>query len=137
MVWATVQRRPLLTAEVWPRLKGAFRSIGHRIGVDVMEVGGVDDHVHVLVRVPTTLSVATVAKHLKGASSHLINHSGGSPRLRWQGGYGAFTVSVRNVPAVRRYIRDQPARHRTSHLNPALERTDPPPQSAEPTSPRS
>ena len=86
MVWATVQRRPLLTAEVWPRLKGAFRSIGHRIGVDVMEVGGVDDHVHVLVRMPTTLSVATVAKHLKGASSHLINRSGGSPRLRWQGG---------------------------------------------------
>ncbi|HEU0299841.1 MAG TPA: transposase [Longimicrobium sp.] len=76
---------------------------------------------HVLLRLPATVALATLVKQLKGSSSHLTNR-GILPRgFRWQGGYGATSVSPRAVPRVRDYIPRQEDHHRDGTVYPAAE----------------
>jgi putative transposase len=122
LVWGTERHRPFLVGEVQRRLYAALRATCGEMGVFVVAVGGVEDHVHLLVQLPPALSVAAVAQRLKGSSSHLLNHeSPSSAPFRWKTGYGAFSVSRRNVPGVRDYVLNQPIRHATAQLSPALE----------------
>ena len=77
-----------------------------------MAIGGTLDHVHLLVRFPTTLSVAKLAKEVKGVSSHLVTHVlRPGEFFKWQGGYGAFTLRKKDVPVVQRYIQKQKEHH--------------------------
>jgi putative transposase len=122
LVWATWDRAPLLTIEMRQRVYAAIQAECRRLGGESCAVGGTEDHVHVLTRIPATLTVSKLAQQLKGSTSHLINHNGTpGTRLRWQGGYGAFSVSRRSVDSVREYILKQEEHHRTGHLNAALE----------------
>jgi REP-associated tyrosine transposase len=105
-----------------------YASIAHHaeeLGAKVIAIGGISDHVHLLVRLRPTISIAEFIGRVKGASSHYITHLLRSPEpFKWQGGYGAFSVSKRNVPAVRDYVLDQEVRHGTRTTHPALERTE-------------
>lgn len=77
---------------------------------------------HVLVRLPATLAVADLAKHLKGTSAHLLAQTLHPDQFfKWQGGYGAFSVSVSHVERVAHYIAHQRDHHTTSTLIPAWE----------------
>jgi putative transposase len=119
LVWATWNRLPLLTLELRPLVYGCVQTACRELEAEVLAIGGMPDHVHLLARMPTSISVAQLAKRVKGASSHLANReSGGRGTFKWQGGYGAFTVSKRNVPLVRDYIFRQEEHHReqTFHL---------------------
>jgi len=65
-----------------------------------------------LVRLPTTLAVATLLKEAKGASPHLVTHEITPDKFfKWQGAYGAFTLAKADVPRVTDYIRNQKAHH--------------------------
>ena len=70
------------------------------------------------------MTVSDFVGRIKGASSHLVTHvlRTGEP-FKWQGGYGAFSVSKRNVPAVRDYVLNQEQRHRDGSVHTALEAT--------------
>jgi hypothetical protein len=62
---------------------------------------------------------------VKGASSHLVTHRLAPGRLfRWQSGYGAFTVSTEDAPAVERYVLKQKHHHANRVLEPTLELAD-------------
>ena len=75
--------------------------------VEMLEIGGTEDHVHVLVRIPPTVNVAQVVKQVKGSSSHLVTHRvEGGAGFKWQGCYGAFSVSRWDVPKIRHYIQN-------------------------------
>jgi REP-associated tyrosine transposase len=77
-----------------------------------LQVGGFDDHIHVLVMAPPILSPSQIAQYLKGDSSKWIHET--LPELRdfaWQEGYGAFTVSKSNLESVAGYIRNQREHH--------------------------
>jgi putative transposase len=123
LVWATWDRLPLVTPEVQRTLYQSFRVECQGLNAEIIAVGGMEDHVHLLVRFPTTVSIAKLVQQVKGASSHLITSKTGEA-FRWQGGYGAFTVSKALVPRIREYIRDQEKHHREDTFFPALE---PPP----------
>jgi putative transposase len=94
-------------------------------------LGGMPDHIHLLVRFPTTLTIADLVKGIKGASSHLqTQHAAPGEFFKWQGGYGAFTVSPDVVPAVRTYIQHQKQHHAAGNLWAEWEQMhlpDPPP----------
>jgi REP element-mobilizing transposase RayT len=93
-----------------------------RLGVELLALGGTENHVHVLVEIPSSVSVAALVKQLKGVSSHLVTHgSGESSPFKWQGGYGAFTLSGDDIPACRRYIEDQERHHGTGEFDPERE----------------
>jgi putative transposase len=76
----------------------------------VIAIGGVEDHVHLLVGFPPTLAVSELVKKVKGTSSHLVN-SKNDDFFKWQGAYGAFTVSQRSLDKVADYIRNQEMHH--------------------------
>ncbi|HWX16265.1 MAG TPA: transposase [Chthoniobacterales bacterium] len=71
------------------------------------------DHVHILVDLPTGLSIEEVAQLFKGSSSHWINANDLITRkFAWGRGYGAFSVSESNVDQVAAYIACQEQHHR-------------------------
>lgn len=76
-------------------------------------MGGVADHVHLLVRFGRTIAIADFIKEFKRVSTLWVqSHSSRNPSFYWQSGYGVFSVSSSNVAEVIDYIRDQETRHR-------------------------
>jgi putative transposase len=100
--------KPEIESRVWAYIGGVARA--HKM--TALQVGGVEDHIHVLVMAPAALSPSQIAQRLKGDSSKWIHEE--FPGLRgfaWQDGYGAFTVSKSNLPDVIRYIENQREHH--------------------------
>ena len=121
-VWGTWDRHPLLTGD---RVDTVYRAIHYEcasLGADVIAIGGMEDHVHLLARVPVSIAPAVLVKQVKGASSHLVNpeHGRHAP-FRWQRGYGAFSVSRQHVARIRNYVLNQEAHHREGRTAPYLE----------------
>jgi putative transposase len=123
LVWATWNRAPILTPRVREAVDRCIRAECVKLGVEVIAFNGVADHVHLLVRIPTTVSVSQLVKQVKGTSSHML---GQRMRIafRWQGGYGAFTLSPSHVPRIREYVLNQEKHHADGSAHPPLELPD-------------
>ena len=81
---------------------------------------------HLLVRLPTTLAVADLMKHVKGASAHLMaQRTHANEFFKWQGGYAAFSVSLGHLTRITRSIVRQREHHAANTLIPALELAPP------------
>jgi putative transposase len=108
MVWATRGRFPCLHPDADPWIARWVGTKCGELGVRLLAIGNGFDHVHVLVTHPPTLSVASIAHRLKGATSHIL-----APRLPegfgWQDGY--FAESVDDVGRVAEYVRKQRGHH--------------------------
>ena len=78
-------------------------------------IGGIDDHIHILTAIPTTISLADFIREVKTGSSRWLKAKATEfPRFDgWQDGYGAFTVSFREKDAIIEYIKGQAQHHRT------------------------
>jgi REP element-mobilizing transposase RayT len=120
LVWATWDRLPLLTPEVRSVVYQSLEAECEALGAALFAAGGTDDHVHLLVRIPTTVSVAALVKQLKGASSRLAGMATGET-FRWQGGYGAFSISKSLLPRMQAYIENQEQHHREGTVYAAVE----------------
>jgi REP element-mobilizing transposase RayT len=117
LVWATWDRIPLITEDIEPRLYAAIAEKCRALKCVPLAIGGVADHVHLLVRLHTTVSVAGLAKEVKGSTSHLVTHEIAPHRFfKWQGAYSAFTLRKRDVPVVQAYIEKQRERHAVGDL---------------------
>ena len=129
LVWWTMRGQPMLDGG---RLMIALRSVTEHageLGCDVIAVGGVEDHIHALIKLPGTLSVSGLVKQIKGASSHCLNLADRAAplsraRFRWQHGFGAFSISRSHIPKVADYIRNQEAHHASGNLYPNLEESE-------------
>jgi putative transposase len=116
-VWGTWDRLPLITPEVETRLYAAITAKCRELKCEVIAIGGVADHVHLLVRLHPSVSVSELMKHVKGATSHLVTHevSPGKP-FQWSGVYGAFTVGIELLDRIAEYVRNQKAHHANKRL---------------------
>jgi putative transposase len=124
LVWATWDRLPLITPVIERRLHRNMQSVAEGLGCTVLAVNGIEDHVHLFVTLPSTLELARLTKQVKGVSSHFVNQTLQPPTLfKWQGGYGAFSVSRWDVEMIIGYIRRQKAHHLRSELRQELEET--------------
>jgi REP element-mobilizing transposase RayT len=122
LVWATWNRFPLITSELRSGIYAGIQAKCRKLRVEVVAIGGMEDHVHLLARIPTTISIALLAQHVKGSSSHLATHRlGREDDFKWQGAYGAFSVSKSEVPRIRDYVLNQERHHREQTLDPDLE----------------
>src|SRR5690349_20565187 len=93
VVWATWDRLPLVTAELESMVYTAIAEKCEELNAVPLALGGMADHVHLLVRLPTTLSIAELLKGVKGSSSHrMAQLIAPNEFFKWQGGYGAFTI---------------------------------------------
>lgn len=90
--------------------------------IEMVEIGGTEDYLHLLIRIPATVTISEVVKQVKGSSSHLVTHRvTGGAGFKWQGCYGAFTVSRWDIPQIRRYIQNQKQHHLDGALEDELE----------------
>ncbi len=113
-VFSTKNREPILTPKVRERLWPYLGGIARENGIKALAIGGVADHVHVLLGLPATLSLAKAMQLLKGNSSKWLHET--FPELRnsgWQEGYAAFSISISGVEETIAYIRGQEEHHRT------------------------
>ena len=87
---------------------GAIRAAG---GVAEC-IGGVADHVHLVVGLRATHRLSDVMRDIKAASSEWVHQEIKHPRFSWQEGYGAFTVGAPQLDGVKKYVVHQPEHHR-------------------------
>ncbi len=79
-----------------------------------LAVGGTDDHMHVLVTLPSTLSVAKAIQLIKGGSSKWLHDTFSAMKdFSWQEGYGAFSIGMSGIEETVLYINRQEHHHRT------------------------
>lgn len=112
VVFSTKERRPLMEAAWRGQLRACLRGVLHRLGVLPLAVGGVGDHVHLLISIRPTHRLADTMRDLKAHSCHWVRCAKGCPDFMWQDGYGAFSVSPDRCERVRRYINAQEGHHR-------------------------
>ena len=113
IVYATKERAPLISKfwrdDLHAYLGGAVRGMN---GI-ALEVGGVADHVHLLAKIPPTISLSDFMSKLKSSSSGWSKQRSNRP-FGWQNHYAAFSVSESQVSGVRDYIQNQEEHHRGS-----------------------
>jgi REP element-mobilizing transposase RayT len=113
-VFSTKGRRKLITPDLAERLWPYLGGIARDNAMKALAVGGVDDHVHILLSLPATVSVAKAIQLIKGGSSKWIHDTFPVHRgFAWQEGYGAFSIGVSQIEATIAYIQSQPEHHRT------------------------
>jgi len=110
VVFSTKERRRSIPAEFRPKVWAYVAGICDKHAIFVHAIGGMEDHVHLLMQVPPSLALAKAVAAIKANSARWANE--GTNRIEWQHGYGAFSVSASNIPTVVRYIQNQDAHHR-------------------------
>jgi REP element-mobilizing transposase RayT len=113
IVFSTKDRFPFLSDEVVRGEVHAFLGgIAAKLNCPPLLVGGVSDHVHLLLQLGRSVSLADLVKELKrGSNLWIQKRFPQMEKFAWQSGYGAFSVSVSNLEAVRIYIEKQKEHH--------------------------
>jgi REP element-mobilizing transposase RayT len=125
VVWGTAGRLPSITPTIEGDLFGVIAVKTTELRCVPCAIGGTADHVHLLARLHTSISVARLIGEVKGASSHFVNHRlGAKETFAWQSGFGAFTIATDDVPTVSDYVRAQKQHHERRALEASLELAD-------------
>ena len=111
-VFSTHQRLPQIDSNWRPRLHGLLGRLLLDRGAQPIEIGGVADHVHILLALRPTHCLGDLMRALKRDSSRWVHDTIGQHTFAWQTGYSYFGVCPDGVEDLRRYIRDQEAHHR-------------------------
>jgi len=100
---------PEFRQRLWPFLGG----IARQNKMKAIEIGGVADHVHILLSLPSTMAISKALQLIKGGSSKWIHETFPDQRqFAWQKEYGAFSVSVSKLDQTIQYIQGQEEHHR-------------------------
>ncbi len=112
-VFSAKDRRPLIKPELRDRLWPFLGGIARQNKMKAFEIGGVEDHVHLLLSLPSTLLISKAMRLIKGGSSKWVHETFPEQRrFAWQEEYGAFSVSVSQLDKTVADIRGQPEHHR-------------------------
>ena len=113
VVFSTKDRQPLIDSELKPRLLGYMNGIVEENRGKVLSMNSMPDHLHLLCELSATCSMSDTLRILKTNSSRWVGETFGQRKpFAWQTGYGAFSVSRSNVPAVANYNKAQEIHHR-------------------------
>jgi len=123
-VFSTKERHPFLTPVIRERLWPYLGGIARENKMKALAIGGVANHVHLLLSLPTTLSISKAMQLLKGNSSKWLRET--FPGLRrddfaWQEGFGSFSIGVSGVEDTVHYIQTQEEHHRRKSFGEELE----------------
>jgi putative transposase len=112
-VFSTKERHRLITPELRERLWPFLGGIARQNKMKAIEIGGMEDHVHILLSLPSTMAISKALQLIKGGSSKWIHETFPEQRLfAWQEEYGAFSVSVSQLDKTIAYIKGQEEHHR-------------------------
>ena len=124
-VWTTQNRLPVITAG---RERAVYRCIieeAESMECVVCALGGVEDHIHLLLKIPSKYAPAEIVKKIKGVSSRFLHDQFPETEgLRWQEGYGVFSVTPSQTEPVIAYIQNQKEHHAHGTLHHRWEQAD-------------
>lgn len=113
VVFAVQNRLSLISKEWKERLYEYMISIIQHNGHKVLAIGGTTDHIHILFGFRPVESLSHLMQELKRDSSNWINSNHlVIGKFTWQEGYGAFSYSKSQIPAVCNYIETQEEHHK-------------------------
>jgi putative transposase len=114
VIWSTNHRMPLLNKDIQQELYNFTRDIVLQSKGKVYEIGGIEDHIHILVEVPRDQSLADFIKNIKTKTTYWLKLKDQIKfrDFEWQTGFGAFTISYSSMTHVSRYIQGQEEHHR-------------------------
>ena len=112
-VFSTKGRRCSISRDLQSRLWPYMGGIARKNRIRALTIGGVEDHVHLLLSMPSTLAIADALQLIKGGTSAWVHetfpqHHG----FTWQEGYGAFSLGISQVDRTIAYIESQAEHHR-------------------------
>jgi putative transposase len=111
LIFSTKNRVPYIDLDWRPRFHAWIGGTIRSLDAEAEAVGGVADHVHILVGLKATHRLADVVRDVKATSSRWVHKEIKLQEFEWQDGYGAFTVSASLIDAVKKYIAGQDVRH--------------------------
>lgn len=113
IIFSTKHRQPLISSVLREELYKYIGGIVRGEGGLLIEIGGVADHLHLVLKLRANISVADMLRRIKANSSKWINErEDQKTKFQWQDGYGAFSVSKSQLDVVVHYIRNQEEHHR-------------------------
>ena len=112
LIFSTKNRHPFIDGAWRGRLHAFMGGAVRSLGGAPEAVGGMSDHVHLLVGLRANHTLADVLRDIKSASSHWVHDTVGVKGFAWQDGYGAFTVSASLIERVKSYIAHQEEHHK-------------------------
>ena len=121
LVWTTYCREPLLSGKREQVVHRILTSEANKLHCTVLAVGGIEDHVHVLLALPPQFDLPRLLHQMKGVSSHVVRQDSDGEGFGWQDGYAALSVSPNHVARVKAYIKGQREHHGCGEVHPAWE----------------
>ena len=113
IVYSTKNREPWIESSIEPRVWEYLGGIARENEMKALQIGGIEDHVHLVLGIPPKLSVSRAVQLLKGGSSIWIHKTFPNlARFEWQDGYGAFSIGKLQLPEVIEYVKNQREHHR-------------------------
>ncbi len=113
VVFSTKQRFSLLHESWRDDLYAVMGGIARDHQATLLRAGGIEDHVHLLLKIHPKYAISETIQRIKSNSSNWINNGQKiNAKFSWQRGYGAFSVSQSMAESVKSYIREQVAHHR-------------------------
>jgi putative transposase len=114
VVFSTKYRQPLIQTALQKRLYEYIGGIIRAQNGHLIEIGGIEDHIHLLANLSPTTAISDSIRDIKANASKWSNELFDlTSRFEWQKGYGAFSVSYSQIESVCHYIQNQRIHHRT------------------------
>ena len=110
IVFSTKKRQKLIAKAIRPQLWSYMVGICRNTGILALAIGGIEDHVHLLVELKPDMTIPKAVNLLKSNSSLWMKQQ--KIKFAWQEGYSSFSVSASNIPVVKRYVLNQEKHHR-------------------------
>lgn len=112
IVFAVQDRACLIKPEWKEELFKYISGILRNLGIKLIAIGGVADHIHLLIALEPTIALSDLVRDVKANSSKFINTKGWvKGRFHWQEGFGAFSYSRSQIDQVAKYVLDQERHH--------------------------
>ena len=118
LVFSTKDRAPLLTPNITAELNPYLASVARDVGCECSRIGGVEDHIHLAIRLSRTTTVANLVEQLKTCSSKWLKPK--SRNFAWQRGYSVFSTSPSALDPLLHYIDTQEHHHHKQNFQDEL-----------------
>ncbi|MBT5338201.1 IS200/IS605 family transposase [Candidatus Falkowbacteria bacterium] len=115
-IWATKNRSPIITTQIENQLKQFIPHKTLKLNAKQLKLEMVEDHLHLLARIPPKISVSAFVNSIKGSSSHYINAILDEKIFYWQTGFGVLSLAEKQLPFVAEYIKNQKQKHKDNDL---------------------
>jgi putative transposase len=113
LVWGTKKRQPLINPDREGILYNYIIGKADALSSIVHAIGGIEDHIHLVVSIPPALAIADFVKNIKGSSAYHLNQdlSAAKDKFAWQEGYGVFSLGSKQLEQAVTYVQNQKLHH--------------------------